>query len=149
MTLDQWNGIQHFKPSDSGFGDVSKIDYQIVSALDRYRDLLNVPILVTFGTQGVHLPDSQHYLGLAVDVVFPGQTLSALAGFFHQATTCGFFHGVGIYPAWKYQGIDVGGLHLDVRSSGGLHTWMGVPGDCGNQSYIAASPENFKLYNLL
>lgn len=149
MTPDQWKTIRHFSPSDTGFGDPEKIDFSIVSAIDQFRDLLNTPIHVTFGTQGAHVAGSQHYLGLATDLIFPEKDLRSLAGIFKTATECGLFHGVGIYPHWRMNGIRRGGIHVDTRKIGGLHTWMGVPGDHLAQIYIPASEDNFTKWGLL
>ena len=88
------------------WGEPNKIDPLLIYYLDQLRDFAGRPFKINYGTQGVHSPNSQHYLGRAVDGYFPDLSIKEqflLAIRFP-------FNGIGIYPFWNNPG-----LHLDVR----------------------------------
>lgn len=110
---DFWPKVKHFKPWSDAFGDPSKMNRELILRLDDLRSYLNKPIIVTCGTQGKHSENSQHYLGRAVDVVFPefhGHPCDLLFSIERFG-----FTGIGYYPDWKYKGQRIGGFHLDNR----------------------------------
>lgn len=137
MKPTDWEAIRHFKPSEN-WGDVSKIDFQLVKTLDSFRDYIGTPIQITCGTQGKHVENSMHYLGKAVDIVFPSSDKDLLFDFFMCAVRFPF-GGIGLYPDWKPSG----GLHLDVRSAPFKALWVGQKTDAG-QVYLPMSISSLK-----
>jgi len=118
MKASDWAQIKFFKPTEA-WGDVSKISFALVRELDSFRAYIDIPIQITCGTQGTHVEDSQHYLGLAVDVVFPSIDKKDLFDIYLAASRFGF-KGIGVYPFWRPQG----GLHLDIRDTPMRHQWL-------------------------
>lgn len=134
MIPKEWDQIKHFTMNEN-WGQPSLIDLSLVKELDRFRDFYGAPIEVTCGTQGVHEPNSYHYKGLAVDVVFPGSEKYKIFDIFISA--CRFnFMGVGLYPHWKWEGKAVGGLHLDMRPEPHKNLWLCRLDGQNKQQYI-------------
>lgn len=128
MQPEDWAKLKHFKRSDN-WGDPDKMSRSLLFELDAFRAFIGRPIVVTCGTQGVHSPKSQHYQGLAVDIVFPGAKPCDLIDTFFAVARFNF-NGVGLYPHWKMNGQKVGGMHLDQRVlTPGQHKaqWMAIP----------------------
>lgn len=123
MSPDEWKKIVYFKASEN-WGDAGAISFDLVSALDRYRSYVSVPIAVTCGTQGEHEKNSLHYQGKAVDIVFPGQPIERLFDLCLSAMRFPEFRGIGLYTQWSYKGVKCGGLHLDVRDEHMRSQWM-------------------------
>ncbi|MDI3547905.1 MAG: Peptidase [Halanaerobiales bacterium] len=88
------------------WGEPDKINPLLIYLLDQMRGFVGSPFRINYGTQGVHSPNSQHYLGNAVDGYFPG--LSIKEQFLIAIRFP--FTGIGVYPYWNNPG-----LHLDVR----------------------------------
>ena len=143
--MNNFVGIKHFSPAD-GFGDASKMDHGLLLKLDQLREKINSPIIVTSGWRAHgSTADSQHPLGRAADVIAPKLSLK---DFYLAAEGIGF-PGLGVYPHWRYGGVRVGGLHLDVRT-GKPGRWMGVPtSKAGGQSYIGLNQENLELWGVV
>ena len=123
MTGHDWLKIKHFRKTEN-WGDEARMDYTLVQTLDRFRELIVVPIVVTCGTQGMHAINSQHYFGKAVDIVFPDCTPDKLLNHVLNAMRFPEFMGIGVYPHWQYNGKVVGGLHLDVRHTNTRAQWL-------------------------
>lgn len=140
MKATDWDSIRHFKASEN-WGDVSKINFQLVKTLDLFRDYIATPIQITCGTQGKHIENSMHYLGKAVDVVFPSIKKADLFDLFLCALRFSF-GGVGIYPDWH----PMGGLHLDVRDAPFKAQWIGYNNGSG-QIYLPMTKDNLKKSN--
>lgn len=101
--------------------------------LEAFREWIDTPIFVLCGTQGIHSVSSQHYLGKAVDILFPLQTLQDLPDLFLGASRFPFT-GIGIYPHWGLSGVPIGGLHLDIREAPQRALWLCTIQD-GKQAY--------------
>lgn len=134
-----WKEIKHFKKQDA-WGDPSLMSKALILELDRFREHIKTPILVTCGTQGKHAVGSYHYEGLAVDVVFPRVEKCDLP----EIVMASFrfkFTGIGVYSNWKYHDTVIGGMHLDLRPGNVRSMWMGVDGH-----YIGLSFKNLSDY---
>lgn len=135
-------GIRHFKPNGTAdnWGVAGHIRNTLLRELDKFRDLVDQPVVVTSG----YRPDlkSKHSQGIAADVVVPSWDKSLLDLYF-LAERCNFT-GIGIYPDWTYKGTVVGGLHLDQRVGHGR--WIGYrPNGPGTpQSYIKLDSHNIQ-----
>lgn len=147
MTTEEWTLIRYFRPTDN-WGDALKMEFKLVSALDEFRHVAGTPIVVTCGTQGSHVENSEHHKGKAVDIVFPNLFVPRLFDMLVLASRFSFFGGIGIYPHWKYNGAVHGGLHLDIRETKPRAYWMGVP-EVGGQKYLPLTGENLKTYGLV
>lgn len=139
-------GVRYFSPTSlvDKWGDASKIDRGLLLKLDDLREYLDTPLIITSGFRP-ESRGSQHALGLAVDIIAPKFT-----GDLHDlylAAERFNFKGLGVYPAWHYNGHTVGGLHLDERL-GSTARWMGVLKD-GKQQYIALNAKNLKLHGVI
>lgn len=135
---------KYFK--DNEFDDVAKMNPKLIEELDKLREWLGSPIVITSSTGGVHEVNSQHYLGNAVDVVFPKSKKSLRAIYEHCLKMS--WMGIGVYPNWKYLGKEVGGLHLDLRNTNVRAQWMGVRKD-GKQVYIGLNNANLTKYKIV
>jgi hypothetical protein len=151
MTLEDWERVKHFKMTDA-WGDPNKISKDLVTELESYREFIGKPMLVTSGCGGAHLDGSQHYEGLAVDLVFPGAKPADLLDAIIAALRFKFT-GIGIYPYWKCKGERVGGMHLDVRAAQTKHLWMAAPVTTPEgkvvQQYIALTRENLIKHGVI
>ena len=142
MTNVEWASLKHFRSTEN-WGDSSKMSFELLSRMDAWASFLGRPIIVTCGTQGSHVGDSEHYDGLAADVIVPGlhvmdQWLSAVRF---------GFKALGMYPEWQYNNERLGGLHLGNRANSYMREWLGVQLN-GSQTYIALNAENLKKYVL-
>lgn len=148
MRYPNFEGIRHFKPTGTtdDWGDASKISPKILKKVDQLRTLLGVPIHVTSGFRK-NDDGSQHALGLALDLICPGVALNTL---YTAAERIGF-NGLGVYPAWHYDGKVTGGIHVDERELFGAAKarWMGVPGTTTKQEYIALNNANLRKYGVI
>lgn len=127
------------------------MSHELLLKLDDFRDYLGSPIFITCGTQGEHAANSQHYQGKAVDVVFPDTKMGLLDRFI-AAERFGF-RGIGIYPEWKYQGRDFGGLHLDVRPLSyeldGTQEYQQARWICYEGNYYGLTHANLKGFGII
>jgi hypothetical protein len=154
---DIWSKLDHFTREEN-WGDVSKIDHELLRRLDQFRDFIKKPMFITCGTQGEHSKKSQHYLGRAVDVVVPTWE-GDLLDLYLTAERFGF-RGIGLYKHWEfsaYPGNDpfvVGGLHLDTRvyEDDPDHInharWLGVVIK-EKQVYTTFTLKNLKLFGFI
>lgn len=129
-TLDNW-------------GDPSKISPQLLLKLDKLREKLGSRLIVTSGYRSDN-PNSQHYYGHAADIMFP-DTQEDLFDLWLLAERVGF-NGIGIYPHWKYQGVALGGLHVDLRLEDAR--WMGVM-ENNSQIYLPLNKFNLQRYGII
>jgi len=133
MTLELWNNIRYFKPTDN-FGDALKMSVSLIFALDRLREYVNRPIIIHCGYE-IRDNKSWHPEGLAVDLHIKGL---CLVDQFLAASRFNF-SGIGLYNCWRSKG-----LHLDYRTQ----THAGEAGArwiCLEQGkYLAFSAKNFK-----
>lgn len=149
--MDNFKGIKYFKKSE--FHRPEMMDRNFLLKLDAYRKFTDMSLLVTSSTDGLHTQDSPHYLGLAVDIIPLGmkQKDKTLFQMYLDAERFGFC-GIGIYPHWKYKGVEVGGLHLDhgkLFNKNRARRWMGIKDQNGKQSYIALNEFNLKQYKVI
>lgn len=142
---------------NENWGSPSNMNPVFIQMLDNFQGYIQSKIVVDCGTQGQHVMDSQHALGLAADLILPdfaGRAIDLLLAIARFP-----FTGVGYYPAWQLSGVTTGGIHLDMRTLAigqPCHHWMGVPeapgagtaGDTG-QTYIALNEANLRQYGAI
>ena len=111
MNVNSWTKIKHFN-IDEKWGDPSKVNFYLVSALDTLRDAVNKPIVIhcAYDTKG-HSDGSMHYIGKAADIHIVGMSL---VDQYLAAEKLGLFNGIGLYRGWNNPG-----LHLDLRQKPG------------------------------
>ena len=108
-----WKQIKHFKPREN-FGDLNLFSFNVLKLLDQQTEFAKnilypnrkIYCIIHSGAGGVHSKNSQHYLGLAVDVHYTNMSLYEqiiLSLMFPWSATA-------FYPTWNNQG-----LHLDLR----------------------------------
>ena len=107
MKLSKNFAISEFACKDGS--KVITVDYELVDLLQRLRDTLGKPIIVTSGYRTVAynkkcggISTSHHLTGKAADIKVTGMTPLELA---KAADTMGF-RGIGVYPAFTH--VDVG-----------------------------------------
>lgn len=141
MTKGDWEACKFFKETEN-WGDPFLIERDLIDELEEFRYTIGTPIFISCGTQGKHEPNSFHYKGMAVDIMFPELERAKLPDIYLTAHRFGF-QGLGIYPHWsigesvvgKMQRKVLGGLHLDIRPTTTKHTWIGLP----SGEYVALS----------
>lgn len=146
MTKDDWAKLRFFKETEN-WGDPERMSPILLKALDDYRSVIKTPILVTSGTNGEHASESEHYVGRAVDIMFPELLPADLFDMYLIAERFPF-SGIGVYPSWKLNGVIRGGLHLDVRPYG-QGRWMGVLDENKKQVYVGLNKINLKNQGLI
>lgn len=135
MAPAEWAKLKIVRKEGPGFnwGNPDKIDFDLANLLDEFCLQHSLSPVVTSGTQGKHLVDSEHYLGRACDVMFPKLTLKELPDVFLKALTFlsqdgKHFGGIGIYNQWRIApGLaPIGGMHFDTRldKKGHIETWV-------------------------
>lgn len=150
MTEAEWSQILHFKPTE--ITDPTKIQFSIMSELERWRDYTEMKTLIISSTGGVHLNDSQHYLGLAIDCMIVDRPNSTTFLDLCFSVFRFNFTGIGIYPDTRYTDekgrILRGSFHLDMRQPGKLGEralWIGVKPD-GKMRYLPLSEANLRAF---
>ena len=128
-----WEEISPYFSKKENWGDYNKMDHGLLRLLKELRLSIQVPIIITCGTQGVHAPGSQHYSGHAVDIVLRGSKLSVVDELITILKLP--FQGVGYYPEWSLDGEITGGWHLDVRDQKHKSTWIGIT-ENGKRKYV-------------
>jgi hypothetical protein len=113
-----WSDIVLFTPDDFRYPD--KLEHDTVASLDAFCQIIGTKAVVLSDWRSYNEanPNSQHPLGKAVDVVFPGRTDSEYI--YNRALDSGLFGGVGIYT----NELNAQSFHLDVRAE--LATWGGI-----------------------
>ena len=162
MKENVWDKLHFFKPENTidNWGEPERINPELLLKLDDFRSALGTFIIVTSGTGGEHSPNSQHYLGNAVDIVVPKFKGSLLD--LYLIVERFNFNGIGLYDGWKYKNKVVGGLHLDMRplktdEDGTLfyrtNRWLGVSKKVKKrgkfvttQKYHSFNEDNLKKY---
>jgi hypothetical protein len=137
---------------DMNWGDQSLLAPDFIQELDQYLSYLKARFFISCATGGKHAEHSLHYSGRAVDVLF----VDPYPGHLFDAFICAFrfrFTEVGVYPKWKFNSQEVGGLHLGmvkhtVNESPRRKLWIGIPGSGSAQVYIGASAKNLIAHNL-
>lgn len=142
MNDNDWQSLHFFKKEEA-WGNPDLMSLSLLKTLDTFRSYLNSPIIINFGTQGVHAQKSHHYEGFAVDCVIPSIKLAdGLLEAFRFP-----FTGIGIYPDWHHEGKKVGGFHLEVVPSelnSPKKTWIGLDGPDNQPCYVALNFTNLK-----
>ena len=132
MTPEQWDQLEYFNRSEN-WGTPEKMRFELLWLLDRFRDRIGRPCIITYGTQGKHVKNSEHYKGNAVDFVLVLRGVSKLDALLELMRFP--FTGVGVYPHWKYTykgNTEVLGFHVDGREVSALPQgmvqarWIGV-----------------------
>lgn len=129
-SLETWAIVeQYFNPNSTvdKFGDIDKIDDEVLLRTFFLRKQLGLPIIITAGyaTKG-HSQNSQHYKGKALDFVIPDYS-NHIIDLILLIERFGF-RGIGYYTFWQYNGRTVPGFHVDTRdlSTARAARWMGV-----------------------
>jgi len=104
IASDQWKDIRHFDPSEK-WGDFTRMDYKLVSELDRLRHYIGKKIVLHCGYEPRD-GKGYHPKGMAVDCHAEGMRLLE----FYLAASRFEFGGIGVYTWWHRPG-----LHLDTR----------------------------------
>lgn len=112
----------------------------LVLELDAFRGFTNERIFISCGTQGKHAPNSKHYTGNAVDIIFPGIFPGDLPDLYFAASRF-VFTGIGVYPYWEINGVRHGGLHLEISEEKPRRLWMRAEND-----YLPLTFQNLKLH---
>lgn len=160
-----WDKLRYFKKDSriDRWGDTLAIDDTHLLRLDDFRHWLGVPVYVLHGVKTTgHTTNSYHYprktkegklVAYATDVIIPQYDASPY-DLVLDATRFGFT-GIGYYPNWTYNGLEVGGLHLDSRplkwnadeTINYTHSrWMGVKNAEGKQEYVQLNYHNMLVY---
>ena len=122
MRQSDWGDIHRFAAGDVPSWE--KLDRDLLVGIDGMASRLNArPVFLSTWRSEEHnaniggAKDSQHVLGNAGDVTFPGKTLEEM----YQAAVAEHFGGIGLYP-------DPGQnfIHVDTRSNPG--TWSRIKG---------------------
>ena len=105
----QWQLIRLYRPGDFRYPD--KLHFSIVEALDLFSQRLGwkATVLSDWRAQSAERPGSQHPLGRAVDVVWPGKDTLTILSVLQKSR---FFTGYGLYCNEK----NVCSFHLDTRT---------------------------------
>lgn len=147
--MSHWEALKYFNEKEN-WGTPSKMKISFLRKLDQARHFIGCPFIITQGTGGTHLPNSEHDRGNAADLIIlssrhPIDLLIDLSRF--------PFGGIGYYPHWKYQNKVVGGWHLDDRDTlkgdRPAARWMGVLDEHGSQIYVALNWENLNRYGVI
>lgn len=143
---EEYKIINYFSPSE--FHRPFEMDFYFLRKLDLFREYLGCPIILTSTNGGVHEKNSQHYKGLAVDIIVP-EYKNKVFELYLKAERFGFT-GIGIYPDWQLDGKIHGGLHIDQRIPNRHQgaRWIGVKGEDGRNQYFALDYENL-LYHAI
>lgn len=116
-----WAACKVLRPL--GVPDWRQVDRDLLLRVDAWAQVVG-PVVITFTVGGSHVSDSQHYLGLAVDVTPKGaidRTMTADAWLdAYLAAERLRFTGIGLYPFWNRPGF-----HLDLRSERDLAAHQG------------------------
>jgi uncharacterized protein YcbK (DUF882 family) len=118
-----WSKLKHFKADSQvdKWGDSTKLDETLLLKLDRFREKIGLPVIVTSGFRPGD--KGQHGLGRAVDFVVPQWRGGLLDLYFHVERMG--FTGIGIYRDWVYANQKVYGVHVDMRE-GEASRWFCV-----------------------
>ena len=156
MRSEDWKKLKYFKKTEN-WGDPNKINFALLKRLDALRGEIG-RCFVTSGTNGTHLPGSQHYLGRAVDFIPIDFNKKIRQGKLHGldlifAVRRFPFTGIGLYFFWNYRGQKVIGIHVDnrVQKRGEYRQalWMATRDEQLEQTYHDLSHENLKKFNII
>ena len=115
--------LKHFHPEEPGWkGNFHKVNGLLLLLLDALREEIGHPFVVHCAYEtGGHSPNSQHYLGNAVDFHIEGLSFPEAIERMEEALErlqVADRVGFGIYPDWNNPGF-----HLDVRNVGRKVRW--------------------------
>lgn len=138
-----WKKFKHFKPS--GFKHPEKMVYAHILRLDKMRENIKTPIIITSDYR--ESDTSMHGKGLATDIVFPEMKLDKLYYLYLEAERHNFT-GIGIYAHWTLDGKVIGGLHVDSRPpvNGRGARWICIKDENEKQIYLPFTWENMTRY---
>jgi N12 class adenine-specific DNA methylase/predicted RNA methylase len=102
-----------YKPvvAEGRSADLSKVRPEVISGLEQAGRIFGQPMRVTYGTEGRHAPNSQHYVGNAVDIRARDLTPQQRASVVDALLQAGF---TGIHE-------DPSHIHADMRAT----SWRG------------------------
>ena len=145
--LQDWNHFKYFSAHSlvDQWGDAMKMNFKLIAELDKFREHLKHPIIVTSGFRPGN-PKSMHAVGRAVDIVVP-DFRNPLIDLFIEASRFDFT-GIGMYADWKYNNRLVGGLHLDNRD-GEEARWIGNKDNEGNNRYFPMDSEHLRWFRMV
>jgi len=143
--MEQWGRVKYFSESEN-WGNPFKIQEDLVLKLNDWRELIGSSVIITSGTQGLHVEGSYHYKGMAADCVITDAKMHPL-DMYIAAVRCGF-KGIGYYNFWKYGSNIVPGFHLDVRTK--FASWLGVHNPKNNSRfYTKFNYDNLTDYEII
>jgi len=134
--------LKHFVREEN-WGNADMMNHDLLFELDALRKDVGSRIIISYGTQGKHSKNSQHPRGLAVDVMCPAINIF---DFYLHAEQFNFT-GLGIYSDWRFSGMKVGGLHLDLRSL--PPHFSGARWVCCAGKYYALTGSNLKKFKII
>lgn len=138
----KWKSLKHFTANEN-WGDPQRMNRGFLQSLDSFREHINTQIFIICGTQGKHCEHSSHNQGIAVDIVIP--KLKCIDAFWKIMRWP--FTGVGIYPFWEYQGIKLGGFHVEQGDvSKVMRLWMGLGTNNDNTEYIDVTLQSLNKF---
>jgi uncharacterized protein YcbK (DUF882 family) len=142
----EWKKFKYFVKEE--FNSPEKMAFAHIKRLDKFRDNIQTPIIVTSDFR--ESDTSIHGKGLATDIVFPKMNLDKLYYLYLEAERHNFT-GIGIYPHWQLDGKIIGGLHIDSRppSNGRGARWICIKDETGKQIYLPFTWENMTRYVIL
>jgi hypothetical protein len=116
MQDSDWAGCRRLRPLD--VADWRKLSRDLIQRVDAWVQLVG-PCVISSTVGGDHVSDSQHYLGLAVDITPQAaldrkMTVEAWLNCYLTAERLRFT-GIGLYPHWNRPGF-----HLDLRDESTL-----------------------------
>lgn len=122
ISSSQWSSLLHYRRSD--FSNPDNLDFSVVQGADRLTSILGVKgrVLSDWRPFSPSNPNSQHALGKAIDLEFPGlEPLDTLA----KIESSKLFSGFGMY----INEVGAVSYHVDTRTNRTVDapaTWGGI-----------------------
>ena len=110
--------IRHYQSKGFEYADcvkeIAKLKKRLFIRLQKVRTQIGKPIKINCLTEGKHVKNSLHYMGMAIDWHVAGKVnMNKVL----QACLDAGFSGIGVYPFWNKPGF-----HSDIRA-GGIKLW--------------------------
>ncbi len=106
----------------------------LMAKVTAFQSYIACPVIVTSALR--EGDPAEHGKGLAIDIIVPAYE-GRLMDLYLAAERFNF-GGIGVYPDWHYNGMQSGGLHVDVRMAPGKGArWTGIKDKSGKNQYLA------------